>query len=159
MVLLLLDPGERVDLMGLVDRAELGPVDLVRRSRWTGWTGRSYMAPVVLGDLASRVVLVAMNLAAPVNLVQTGLADRVGLWWTGRAWRPRRARTSRTGRPRWTATAAVRPTRFLRSGWPAVGRPQGRAARIQRAGSRCAASAAATRLRVERWTSPWRSAA
>ena len=82
-VLLLLDPGERVDLMGRVDRAELGPVDLVQ----TGLVDRVGLTG--LGDLASRVVLVTtgpVDLAAPVDRVgpmslagRTGLADRVGL--------------------------------------------------------------------------------
>ena len=159
-------------VLHLPDRVELGPVDRELPD---------LMGRVDLGDLASRVVLVAMDLAAPVDLVhgpggpadrveltsRVGPADRVEL--TGRAVpvdpvAPAAPdltgrRTWRAGRSRWTATAAVRPTRFLRPGWPPDGRPQGRAARVQRAGSRGAASAPGTRIRLERWASPRRSAA
>jgi hypothetical protein len=76
--LVLAGPGDRVELMGLVvpvvlDRVELGQVDPELPD---------LMGRVDLGDLASRLVLVAMgplDRAAPVDLVQTGLANRVGL--------------------------------------------------------------------------------
>ena len=90
--LLLVDRGDRVELMDpavpvvlrpldlllvvlhLPDRVELGPVDRELPD---------LMGRVDLGDLASRVVLVAMDLAAPVDLVQTvrraAPADRVEL--------------------------------------------------------------------------------
>ena len=89
--LLLVDRGDRVELMDpavpvvlrlldlllvvlhLPDRVELGPVDRELPD---------LMGRVDLRDLASRVILVAMDLAAPVDLVQTGRAapaDRVEL--------------------------------------------------------------------------------
>src|SRR6201999_1046101 len=82
-----------------------------------------------------------------------------------RTWWPRRSRISRawwprrTGGPGRTATAAVRPTRFLRPPWTPDGRPQGRAPRIQRARSRGAALAPGARIRLERRASPRCSAA
>jgi hypothetical protein len=75
-VLLLVDPGDREDLMVLLDRAVLGLVvlllvDPVDRE--------ALMARAGLGDLASRVVLVGMDPAAPADLVRMRLADRVEL--------------------------------------------------------------------------------
>jgi len=72
-VLLLVAPGDRMDLMGLVDRAVLGLVVLLLVDR------AALMARVGLRDLASRVVLVAMGPVDLADLVQTGLVQRVEL--------------------------------------------------------------------------------
>src|SRR5271163_686664 len=89
-VLLLVAPGDRMDLMGLVDRAVLGLVVLLLVDR------AALMARVGLRDLASRVVL--------VDLVQTGLVQRVGP--TTRSARSRRSTrlvsSPRCTRPVWT---------------------------------------------------------
>jgi hypothetical protein len=72
--LLLVDLGDRVELMGqavLVGPVVLLLVDPVDRE--------ALMARVGLGDLASRVVLVAMGPVGLVDLVRMGPADRVGL--------------------------------------------------------------------------------
>jgi len=107
--LVLVGRGDRVELMGLVvlarrlalvvlhlaDRVEPGPVDRELPD---------LMGRVDLGDLASRVVLVAMDLAAPVDLVQTGRAAPVDR---------HRRRTSNTVSttgvaPRWAAPGTCR---------------------------------------------------